>query len=132
MFQTLASGNFNKKVEKTMMKKFNLSQRKMDTLKSWSSAIQGNSENNCDIINEIERIKDVKLSIHDWLSPRIINDSFDSHEHHITDYLLKFNKRVHDNEETRKKKSTCAIVVAVTAQLLYEKQLKKPKELVTV
>jgi len=105
MFQNiLASGNFNKKVEKTMMKKFNWSQRKMDTLKSWSSAIQGNGENNCDIINEIERIKDVKLSIHDWLSPRIINDSFDSHEHHITDYLLKFNKRVHDNEETRKKK----------------------------
>merc|ERR1711871_1523000 len=107
VFQKLLdSGNFNRKVEKTMMKQFNWGQRKMDTLKSWywSSAIQGNSENNCDIINEIERIKDVKVSIHDWLSPRIINDSFDSHEHHITDYLVKFSKRVHDNERTRFKK----------------------------
>jgi len=70
--------------------------------KSWSC--EGNSGSNSDIINEMERIKDVKVDIHDWLFSRIIHDSFDSHEHHITDYLLKFKKRVNDNGKTRRNK----------------------------
>merc|ERR1711939_437645 len=45
MFQNnLASGNFDKKLEKNMMKKFKWSQRQMDTLKSWFCSTQQNSK----------------------------------------------------------------------------------------